>query len=270
MNYKVSVLITSYNHAHTLQRAIDSVLAQITPYKVQIIVIDDGSTNGSLALIQEYYDKGLVNVVQGMSHCGMMRAYAEGFRRCEGEYIMVCDCDDYWTDKQKIQKQIEYMYTNPDCGLCYTQIEVDDGSGIIRKDFDVDFLRSHITFDNLLKGNAYINAPTYCIRKADFDKWIDFEMFAHVFHVWDYPIVLELIKHTRFYCLNFHSAVLTKSTESITMTRHRLKRLKYVLGNYKIKLYYMGLYGCKYSTILYLIYRFARDMYSIITKRWIK
>ena len=268
MNYKVSVIITSYNHAHTISRAINSVLSQITPYKIQIIVIDDGSTNGSIKIIQEYYDRGLINVIQGMDHCGMMRAYAEGFKRCKGEYIMFCDCDDYWSDTGKIQKQVEYMDKALDCGLCYTQIEIDNGSGVIKKDFDVMFLQSHITYDNLLKGNAYIHAPTYCIRKSEFDKWIDFEMFAKHFNVWDYPIVLELILHTRFHCLNFHSAVLVESKESVTRTRKRWKRLKYVSGNYKIRLYYILRYGCKLSTIFYLIYRFARDMYAIIFYRW--
>ena len=125
-----------------------------------------------------------------------------------------------------------------------------------------------MSFDTLLKGKANIHAQSYLIRKSDFDKYVDFDSFVNRFNTWDYPIVLELIQHARFHCLDFYSAVHVINDESVTHTRSRIKRFKYIWGNYKIKLYYIHKYGCKLSTKFYLIYRAIRHIYSIGAKRW--
>jgi len=126
-----------------------------------------------------------------------------------------------------------------------------------------------MNFDSLLKGNAYIHTQSYLLRKSDFIKYIDFDEVMK-FDLWDYPIVLELIKHTKYHCLDFYSAVFVKNIESVSNTKGRLKRAKYLSGLYKIKIYFILKYGCKKSTILYLIYRATRDFYSLLFLRWNK
>lgn len=242
---KVSVITTAYNHQKTIDRAIKSVKDQ--SFKdYEHIIIDDTDTKN-----------------------GMMNTYREAFRRCKGEYIAFCDGDDYWVHPHKLEMQVEYLDQNPDCGLCITKVftEVDDKRENMK--VNANFVNENMSFDNLLKGNAYIHAQSYMIRKKDFDNLIDFDSFMK-FNVWDYPIVLELIQFVKFHCLDVYTAVYTKNNESVTNSRSRSERLKYVLGNYKIKLHYISKYGCKLSTKTYLVYRFTRDIYSIIFKRWYK
>ena len=240
---KVSVITTAYNHQDTIQRAINSVRSQrFKDY--EHIIIDDTDTKN-----------------------GMMKTYREAFKRCTGKYITFCDGDDYWIDTNRLAEQVNYMDNHEDCGLCLTLVYTDIGNKRYNMKVSADYINKNMSFDSLLKGNAYIYAPSYMIRKSDFDKYINFDKFLK-FNVWDYPIVLELIKHTRFHCLDFYSAVFTKNVESVTNTRSRIKRLKYVYGNYKIKWYYIRRYGCKLSTIAYLTYRAIRHIYSIGAKRW--
>jgi len=240
---KVSVITTAYNHQETLQRAIDSVRMQ-KGVDIQHIVIDDTNTNN-----------------------GMMETYRTALNRCRGDYIAFCDGDDYWIMKYKLRHQVDYMEKHRDCSLCITKVVTETKGKPEYMTVTAKFINSNMSFDNLLKGNAFIYAPSYMIRRSDFDKYINFNEFMK-FNVWDYPIVLELIRHTKFHCLNVYSAVFTKNTESVTQTRSRKRRLKYVLGNHKIKWYYILKYGCKPTTIVYLIYRFIRDIYSLIFKRW--
>lgn len=241
---KVSVITTAYNHQKTLQRAIDSVREQVD-VDFEHIIIDDTLTNN-----------------------GMMETYQEAFNRCRGEYIAFCDGDDYWITPYKLKEQVKFMDSHKECSLCTTMVITETNNGIRTcMNVSTSFINLNMSFDNLLKGNAFIYAPSYLIRKKDFDKYIDFNKFMK-FNVWDYPIVLELIRHTSFHCLDTYTAVFTRNTESVTQTRSRRKRLKYVLGNYKIKWYYILKYGCKPSTVAYLIYKFTRDMYSVIFKRW--
>jgi glycosyltransferase involved in cell wall biosynthesis len=199
----------------------------------------------------------------------MIQTYAFALSRCEGKYITFCDSDDYWPYPYKLQKQFDYMRSHPGCGLCCTKVYAEKNGERMLMDKPIGFINDHLTFDNLLRGNAYIYAQSYFIRKSAFDRWIDFDKFTRLgFNVWDYPIVLELIQHTKFHCLDFYSAVFVKSQESFTQTRSRKKRLNLILGYNKIKMYFILRYGCKFSTLTYLAYRLIRDLISVVLNRW--
>ena len=259
---KVSVIITTYQHSFSdLNRAVDSVLDQITDHKFEVIVINDNM----MPFINFDYRIQIINT----GHIGMMRAYQMGFNAAKGKYIAFCDGDDYWNTNQKLQIQIEYMEANPDCGFCFTKVMTEVDNNLTTMKQSAQFINNNISFDSLLRGNAHIHAQGYFIRRSTFEKYVDFRKFVRLgFRVWDYPIVLELIRHTRFHCLDFHSAVFVKSEESATQTRSRKKRAVIIYGNYRIKWYYILKYGCKLSTILILIYYLARRTYSLIFRTW--
>lgn len=264
---KVDVIIASYNHVESIKKAVNSVLGQ-TFKDFRIIIVDDGSTDGSVEIIRKYAELNKKIEVHLKNHRGLINTYHIGFSQCNGKYIALCDCDDYWCDKDKLKKQVAYMEEHEDCGLCFTLV-YDKRNKLIPMSVSADTINNRMSFDTLLKSRANINAQSYLIRKSAFDKCIDFQHFVDVgFHVWDYPIVLELIQHTKFYCMDFYSAVFVRNKESITNTRSRKRRFTYLWNNYKIKYYYMKKYKIKVSTLLYLIYRATRDIYSIVFKRW--
>lgn len=269
----VSVITCCYNQENTVERAIKSVLDQ-TLDTICLIVIDDGSTDGTVNKI-EYttisYDGEKKRLFWEKEHEGMMKSYKTGFDCIGEDYIAFCDGDDYWIDDKKLEKQVAYMDENCDCVLCYTKVFTEINGNKTPMNESVDFINSNMSFDVLLKGNAYIHAQSYLIRASVFNEYIDFQKFIDKgFKLWDYPIVLELIKRGRFHCLDFHSAVYVKNQESTTNTRNKIKRFKYILTQYHIKLYYILKYGCKLSTLFYLIYKFTRDIYSTIFGRWYK
>lgn len=238
----VTVITTTFQHPEwMLNRAIDSVKEQ-KGVEIEHIIIDDTHRKN-----------------------GMMKTYQEAFSRCTGDYIAFCDGDDYWIGLYKLCRQVEYMEDHCDCGLCITKVYNNTREGLMPS---ATYVNENMSFDSLLMGNAYINAQSYLLRKSDFDKYIDFDMFVKKFALWDYPIVLELIKHVKFHCLPFYSAVNVINDESVTHTKSRVKRIKYLKDQYKVKWYYIRKYGCKFSTIFYLIYRAIRHIYSIIFRRW--
>jgi len=112
--------MTSYNKAQYLKRAIDSVLDQKVDFKYEIIIVDDGSDDGSIDIIKSYSDKRIRAFLE--KHKGMMETYEFGFAKCNGEYIALCECDDYWIDIYKLQKKVTYMDAHRDCGLCITKV----------------------------------------------------------------------------------------------------------------------------------------------------
>jgi glycosyltransferase involved in cell wall biosynthesis len=280
MKYKVSVLIVNYNNAPTLKRAIESVLCQATSFPYEIIVVDDGSTDGSEEFLRSYennsialcYYKGMRNFLIALfKHQGIMKTYRDGFRFCKGEYLAICDSDDYFCDVNKLQKQVDYMDSNQDCGICYTKTYTEIGYQRYLMGHSSNYLDSHLTFDDILRGRAEIHSPSMMIRKRYFDKFVKFEKFIKWgMFVWDLPIVLTFVKHCNLRYIDSYSAVWSKLPESFTQTRSKRKKLKLVFGYSWIKLWFVLRYGCKPSTLIYLIYRFFRDITSASLGKWNK
>lgn len=265
----ISVIVASYNQCSLLRRAINSVLNQILPngVELEVIVVDDGSTDGSQEIKKEYPNILWINEPVNK---GIMSTYNSGLALCTGKYIAFCDCDDHWIHPYKLYHQYQYMEENPDCGLCTTRVYTETNNITTREDISTDEINKELSFDTLLEGTVPIHAQSYFIRKSVFDKYVYFPKFIKLgFNTWDYPIVLELIHHTRFHCLDLYTAVWNKRMESTTRAINRKQRVRYLLGNYKIKFYYIEKYGCKLSTKFYLIRKILRDIYSTLFKRWI-
>lgn len=134
----VSVIIPTYNRAHTISQAIDSVLNQ-TYGNLEIIVIDDGSTDNTKEILAPYGQK---ITYLSQSNCGVSSARNAGIQQARGEYVAFLDSDDLWYP-QKLEKQIEAIQRNKEYALCLTDIEYVDDAG------------SHIRFSSLCKAIPY-------------------------------------------------------------------------------------------------------------------
>jgi len=112
----VSVIIPTYNRAWALKKAIDSVLEQ--NYKnFELIVVDDGSTDDTEALVTEYAKS--VKFVQ-QPNLGVSAARNKGISISSGALISFLDSDDYW-EPEKLSAQVEFFNTNPDTLICQTE-----------------------------------------------------------------------------------------------------------------------------------------------------
>lgn len=100
----VSVIIPNYNYARYLSKAIDSVLNQ-TYSNLEVIVVNNGSTDDSLDMLKEYGNK--IKLIDQIN-LGQSGARNSGLRHAKGEYLAFLDADDYW-DSTKIEKQLIYM-----------------------------------------------------------------------------------------------------------------------------------------------------------------
>ena len=272
MKPEISVITCCYNQQESIARAIKSVQDQILPSdEVEHIIVDDGSTDGTVKEIERAIINARFNIrfYKNIKNIGIMQTYGFALSKCEGEYISFCDGDDYWINSNKLMLQRYYLITRLNMGLCLTQVCLESGGRRIETAKN-DIINKNLSYDSILRGKAHIYAQSLMIRKSLL-KYVDFNKFIrNRFVLWDYPIVLELIRHTNFHCMGFCSAVFVIRDESVTHTRSRIKRFKYLFGIYKIRMYYIIKYGCKPSTFLYLCYKLVRDFYSIIFKRWYK
>ena len=131
---KASVIITTYNQKAFIRQAIDSALAQETTFPIEILVGDDFSSDGTREIIQDYertYPGRVIGVLhpRNLGKNGGIN-FLETLKLAKGEYYALMDGDDYWTDTQKLQQQVEYLDTHPECSMVFHNalITYEDGS----------------------------------------------------------------------------------------------------------------------------------------------
>jgi glycosyltransferase involved in cell wall biosynthesis len=127
----VSVLVTNYNYARFLDKALDSVLNQ-TYQNFEIVVCDDGSTDGSKQLLARYsYSDSRVKVAY-RSNGGQPAAMNDAFRRSAGEIVCLLDADDLF-EPRKLERVVEKFRSNVSLGIVGNSMKVIDADdGLIR------------------------------------------------------------------------------------------------------------------------------------------
>lgn len=111
----VSVAIIAYNVEKYIGEAIESVLMQECSYPIQIVVGEDCSTDNTRDILLDY-QKNYPEVMKILLHeknLGLTPNSWATQNACDGKYIALLDGDDYWTDKSKLQKQIDFLEKNP-------------------------------------------------------------------------------------------------------------------------------------------------------------
>lgn len=110
----ISIIIPCYNSSKTIVRALDSVKNQTSKCPIEIIVINDGSTDNSLSLIEDYKrNNPEINLqIIDKSNGGVSSARNAGLKNSSGNYIALLDSDDEWLP-DKLEKQMNFLRQNP-------------------------------------------------------------------------------------------------------------------------------------------------------------
>lgn len=124
----VSVVIPVFNGAPFVAKAVTSVRAQ-TVKDVEIIVVDDGSTDGTQAVLADLQQTMGITWFQ-QDHGGPARSRNRGIAAARGEFVALLDCDDVWLP-EKLEAQLAIMRARPAVGVVHTDYEVVDQHGTV-------------------------------------------------------------------------------------------------------------------------------------------
>ncbi len=114
---KVSVIIPAYNRGRYIRQTVESVLNQ-TYTNIELIVIDDGSTDDTRDVLEGYGDRIIMLEHEGRQNRGQSASINLGLDHASGEYLAILDSDDYW-EPDKIESQVGYLQQHPQAGLVY-------------------------------------------------------------------------------------------------------------------------------------------------------
>ncbi|MCU1228668.1 MAG: glycosyltransferase [Acidobacteria bacterium] len=159
---RVSVVLPVWNGERFLVRAIESVLAQ-TFTSLELLVIDDGSTDETAAIARGFAARDARVVVVTREHGGVAQALNAGIAAARGQYIARMDADDV-SFPSRLQRQIEFLDARPDCVAVGTAVEIIDeiGEHVGTK----TFAETHDEIESeLIGGTSAIAHPTVLARR---------------------------------------------------------------------------------------------------------
>ncbi len=223
----VSVVVPCYNHEKYVKETIESIINQ-TYKNIELIVIDDGSKDGSVQVIQEMADKYGFTFIHRPNK-GLSATLNEGIKLSKGKYFSAIASDDILM-LEKIEKQVEFMESNPEYGMCYGKIVYFEDSIKNTSEYSNSNKQGWV-FDDLLNYGCFIPAPSTFMRKEVFETvgeydenlWIeDWDMWLRISQKYQVGYIDEYLAYYRKHDTNI-------SSQSLKM----YKAEKQILEKYK-------------------------------------
>lgn len=179
---EVSVVIPAYNREKTIRRCVNSVLSQTYPVR-EIIVVDDGSQDNTIRILEEEYKDSVIVIKQ--SHKGAQAARNAGIIAAKSEYIAFLDSDDEWLDK-KMELQMKVLEEKPDAVVC--------GNGYVEQNGVKKIFKLQGHNGNVFKyalNDSFALFPTVVSKKENFVKMGLLDERVPAFQEWDTSIMLS-------------------------------------------------------------------------------
>lgn len=211
----VSIILTAYNFEAYIDAALQSLLAQDTQYSYELIVVDDCSSDATLARIQAI-TAPCIRLIAHTQNRGAAASINEAFALAKGRYVARFDGDDVWLP-HFLETTVKVLEQNPQVGLVYGDVAFIDAQGMV--------LNPHSSVPNYngwdktsliktLLSDYLICAPALIARKK---AWVlalplpesllycDFEMALFMATQWEFRYLPEVLAQYRLHTQNMHS-----------------------------------------------------------------
>lgn len=153
----VSICMITYNHEQFVEQAIDSILAQQTKYSFELLISDDSSKDGTVAICKKLASKnpGKIRILESEINIGMMPNFIKALNQCTGKYIALCEGDDYWKETTKLEQSVLVLEGHPEFTIaCHANYKLIKGK--LLKDNT-----SNITASGTYKLEDYLSHPFF-------------------------------------------------------------------------------------------------------------
>lgn len=271
----VSIRCLVYNHEPYLRQCLDGFVMQQTNFRFEAFVHDDASTDGSVAIIKEYAEK-YPNIIKPYLETENQYSKHDGtiiklsFAACKGKYVALCEGDDYWTDPLKLQKQVDYMESHPDCMMCFTNAIThwEDDSGRPDRLFapaleERDYEGPEMTEEWITPTASFL------FRRSiwDSDFYRDLSKVPEMRLVGDIPLVLTCKYFGKVHALKDVTCVYRRQSNGFMLSSDSSRKIQH--GEYRYALY--KVFGKEYldSSVSKAIYHYRLGMnYAKTERNW--
>lgn len=201
----LSIYVATYNHEKYITQALDSILMQKTKYSYEVLVGEDASTDNTREVLKAYEKEhpGKFNIFyreQNMSKMEIGNA-ADLRMRCIGKYIIALEGDDFWTDENKLEKQISFLETHPEYNaVAHNCVVVGEDSQPNGEEYpeckDQEYTLKHYMHD-IMPGQL----TTVMMRNYMVNPYMDNSFIEKNLVPGDRRVYFSLIANGRVYCM---------------------------------------------------------------------
>lgn len=213
---RVSVIIPAWNRAGTILEAIHSVLSQ-TFVSLEVIVVDDGSTDGTAAAVRERHGADPRVVLLSQANQGPAAARNAGIGRARGELIAFLDSDDLW-DPEKLAAQVGHLDAHPVAGLTFCDARVQDERGPqARTRFESKGFGGDCSLRGLVEARFPLCTPSVLIRREALADAGGFDASFPCAEDWD--LWIRLVDRREAVCLMTPMVTIRRGAGSLSRGR---------------------------------------------------
>ncbi|MCZ7380702.1 MAG: glycosyltransferase [Candidatus Methanoperedens sp.] len=167
---KISVIVTSYNHEQYIKQCLDSLLIQKGNFDLEIVLGDDCSTDKTREILQHYYEiyPDTIKMMPKEDNLGITKNLKRCLDASTGDFIAICEGDDYWTDEYKLQKQMELLEEHKDYSMCFSALMlfIEEENKFLLHEGQNSLKKDTITTEDLIETN-YIGNFSCCMYRTE-------------------------------------------------------------------------------------------------------
>ena len=221
---KVSILSLVYNHEKYLADFFNGMLKQQFFHDYECIIGVDKSTDDSLDICKSYQSKhpSIFKIIEHTTNVGMFNNFVSVLNECSGEFIAICEGDDYWIDENKLAAQIQVLDKQKDAVICFTDIKCFDENE--QKYFSnwATINTSIFSITDIITNNC-ISTCSVMFRKAAYN--FSLSSMQNLPMV-DWPFYINLLSNGNAIYINNTTAVYRMSSDGSYSKNTVLEQLK--------------------------------------------
>ncbi len=218
---KVSVIVPAFNRVAYIERTIESVLRQTHPL-VELIVFDDGSTDGTRETLERYANRGQLTLLTHPNHAnrGQSASINLGLKHITGDYLCILDSDDCFAPN-KLEVQLRYLEAHPEIGLLYSNGHAIDQNDQILYEIHPADHQEHNDRDRLLMDCYFLLPQNAMVRRSVIERAGRFEEGFR--SAQDHDMLLRIAEITRCAYIPEHLFFYRRHGDSISTRQQELR-----------------------------------------------
>ncbi len=202
---KLSVFVVTYNQEKYIRQCLDSILMQEVDFDYEVVIGEDHGTDDTRAICEEYAEKyPKVRLLPLTENLGIVKNWKRVLSECTGEFVAMCEGDDYWMDPRKLQKQVSFLESHKEFSICCHNVkDLNIYTGHFIDDRFTYQTQERTTIYDLSKGN-YIRTVSVVFRNDGCETFINMPLVTPIA---DFPLFILLSRNGYIYKMNDCMAV---------------------------------------------------------------
>lgn len=259
----VSVAVTVYNQSKYIEEAINSILNQKVDFNYEIVICEDCSIDGTREICIDYFNRfpDKIRLFNNEKNLGYSKNFVNVLTKCRGEFIALCEGDDYWNDSNKLQYQVDFLKNNKEYSLCCHDYQIKDqfsGTFLVRNFSEnrplINVTNQGGSFDNRINLLEYWYTKTMTVMFRR--KFLDIELLNNYNHFYDVHLYYHLLKHSNGFFLNGFCSATYRQHDSYHNGRDWIHRAEIAFLNDK-ELYNLN----RKDTVIKELFKKTRKVY---------